>query len=1354
MNLSRTLGFSALFLITVASGIAQAQLPGLPGAAQGDAAIGLAAGDQSGASLAAGDEFSLMLWADDRSNPYSYYEYETSGDIYGLRIDQNGAAQETVPFAVTAARAAQGSPKAAWNGTHWLVVFSTTGLSGTGWYYQSGLAALRIAADGAVIDPEPFPLYGLSAGITTNWDVASDGSQWVVVTQGNDISSDIVAVRVSASGEVLDPPIRRLVEATYYGRTNLRLAYAGGVFLLTYDDRDGTNAVRFDGTLTPLDPTPVVLVPHALSGLASSGSEFYIAWGAQKPDFTQAVFGSRVSAGGVLLDGSGVEISAGFAPQAISGSISAAWDGLNWRVTWPNGGEARVATVKPGGIVLNPGGTALPGVVAGVTAGTGSGGLHLAWSEFFDNEYDVHRATVDAADAVLAKTGASASTPRQYRADLAAGGSGYLLVFRSALAGNARVLAQPLDAAGIPMTAEPLELDNGTNLAGPGSPAAAWNGSAYLVAWGAPDGILAQRLGPDGAPLDPAPFVVMNPGFGAVDVAAVGGNFLVAGFRFGMSVEFIHPIAARVAGDGTVLDATPLQLGDYYTVYSRDLAVTALSDRWLAAWHTNVTHDDPLATTRARFIDAAGGLSDGFQVHGTFSTSGGNAIFALALASDGSQALMVQSQELTSGVETDLLAHTIGGDGTVGPMINLTPWAGNQYRPQLTHDGRDYVLVYQDQKNRLAPHTLDQLDARGDIYGMRIRPDGTVVDPQGFLVTDSPIGETDPNVESRGSDTLVLASQMQNDGVHSSYRVRLGEVLGGTDRFPVAVAGASVAEGDAPVSVDFSAAGSNDPEGGPVAYFWQFGDGATSTQPDPTHEYPQPGEYLALLTVFDELGQTATQALTIKATPVNQPPIARASANDYEGPIPLSVELYATGSYDPDGHLGNTEWREGGVLLSYNPTAYHTFNTEGEHVVTLRVFDSRGAVGEDTVTIVALPAAANQPPTAVASAVPAAGAAPLSVAFSSAGSGDPDGSIFSYQWDFGDGTAGSGVNPTHLYTSTGGYLATLTVTDNGGLSDSDSVSIDVTGLSAAALLTSIDLSTSAKRGTRNVNGVVTVSNGAGGTERSAIVQGRWTFPDGTTQTRYEYSDRKGEATFSAPAGADGLYAFKILTVTKSGFAWAEGDSQTQAEMAVGTPAGNLPPTASFTGNCSGLACDFDGSASGDPDGAVVSYEWDFGDGSTGSGPMISHAFAAAGSYTVTLTVTDDQGAMDSSSAVFSVFTDPSAEAHVGDLDGGAVTAPRNRWEVTVTVAVHDALENPIGGATAAGGWGGGANGSGSCVTGADGRCSVSKGNLKSNVAQVSFAVTGISGSNVSYDGSANHDPDGDSDGTTITVNKP
>ena len=83
-----------------------------------------------------------------------------------------------------------------------------------------------------------------------------------------------------------------------------------------------------------------------------------------------------------------------------------------------------------------------------------------------------------------------------------------------------------------------------------------------------------------------------------------------------------------------------------------------------------------------------------------------------------------------------------------------------------------------------------------------------------------------------------------------------------------------------------------------------------------------------------------------------------------------------------------------------------------------------------------------------------------------------------------------------------------------------------------------------------------------------------------------------------------------------------------AVVETGAPV-NVPPVAAFGFACTDLACTFDGSASSDADGAIVSYAWAFGDGGTGAGVTATHNYAAAGTYTVTLTVTDDQGATDS-----------------------------------------------------------------------------------------------------------------------------
>ena len=108
--------------------------------------------------------------------------------------------------------------------------------------------------------------------------------------------------------------------------------------------------------------------------------------------------------------------------------------------------------------------------------------------------------------------------------------------------------------------------------------------------------------------------------------------------------------------------------------------------------------------------------------------------------------------------------------------------------------------------------------------------------------------------------------------------------------------------------------------------------------------------------------------------------------------------------------------------------------------------------------------------------------------------------------------------------------------------------------------------------------------------------------------------------------------------------------------------------------------------------------------------------------------------------------------HVGDLDANSISSG-GRWTAFFIVTVHDASETPLQGVTVNGGWSNGTNGSGTCTTDASGTCSISRSNLKSNVSNVTFTVTGLT-ANDPYDSSANHDPDGDSNGTVIGIAKP
>ena len=102
------------------------------------------------------------------------------------------------------------------------------------------------------------------------------------------------------------------------------------------------------------------------------------------------------------------------------------------------------------------------------------------------------------------------------------------------------------------------------------------------------------------------------------------------------------------------------------------------------------------------------------------------------------------------------------------------------------------------------------------------------------------------------------------------------------------------------------------------------------------------------------------------------------------------------------------------------------------------------SVPAQSISLFVLPASTgNQPPVAVISAAPASGTVPLNVSFDGTGSHDPDGTIASYAWTFGDGGIGSGATTSHTYSAAGAYTAKLTVTDNLGATGSSTVTITV-----------------------------------------------------------------------------------------------------------------------------------------------------------------------------------------------------------------------------------------------------------------------------------------------------------------------
>jgi subtilisin family serine protease len=217
------------------------------------------------------------------------------------------------------------------------------------------------------------------------------------------------------------------------------------------------------------------------------------------------------------------------------------------------------------------------------------------------------------------------------------------------------------------------------------------------------------------------------------------------------------------------------------------------------------------------------------------------------------------------------------------------------------------------------------------------------------------------------------------------------------------------------------------------------------------------------------------------------------------------------------------------------------------------------------------------------------------------------------------------------------------------------------------------------------------------------------------------------------AGVSGLYATVLAEgssdwVDDSGDGVAEpllavSDATVFAPRFVGEQPPNVAPTASFSYSCTGLSCSFDGRASSDADGTITTYAWDFGDGSTASGSTASRTFASAGTYLVTLRVTDDDGATGTTSASVPVVTASAPDVSLA----GSGSSSGSRWTATVTITVTRDGQAATG-LSVTGTWSNGATGSSSCTTGSDGRCSVSKSRISKNTTSVRFTVASIGGS--------------------------
>jgi acid phosphatase type 7 len=472
--------------------------------------------------------------------------------------------------------------------------------------------------------------------------------------------------------------------------------------------------------------------------------------------------------------------------------------------------------------------------------------------------------------------------------------------------------------------------------------------------------------------------------------------------------------------------------------------------------------------------------------------------------------------------------------------------------------------------------------------------------------------------------------------------------------------------------VTFTSTSTSDPGTSIVSHEWDL-DGSGSFETDTgsastaSRAYTSHGTVTAALRVTDGAGNTdvTTRTFTVKA-----PPRASLSASPNPALTGQAVTFDASGSSDPDGSITSYEWDldgDGSFELSTNavPNASRTYASPITIETRLRVSDDDGysSVTTRAVTI------NNRPPVASFTAIPNPVSAGQTVIFDGSASSDPDGSVVRFQWDLdGNGSfeTDTGANrvATRSYPAGNNPTIRLRVTDDHGQSAEATRVLTVGGKVPTA------------RFVISANPVLTGDAVTFDASTSVDLDG--------TITRYEW-DLDGNGALETDSGANptvarayptsGTVRVKLRVTDNTG---------TTAEATATLTVQDRPPVASFTGSpnpaLAGQKVNFDASASSDPDGKIVNFEWDLnGNGTyetdTNAVPTASRTYTSAATVLVKLRVTDNAGNTQTQTLPLTVQgTPPTASFTVSPnppLTGQAVTFTSTSTDSDGSIVKHE-----------------------------------------------------------------------------------
>ncbi len=377
---------------------------------------------------------------------------------------------------------------------------------------------------------------------------------------------------------------------------------------------------------------------------------------------------------------------------------------------------------------------------------------------------------------------------------------------------------------------------------------------------------------------------------------------------------------------------------------------------------------------------------------------------------------------------------------------------------------------------------------------------------------------------------------------------------------------------------------------------WDLGDGTTSSDISPTHNYNTPGSYDVTLTITSPTGCTGTESFS--SINIQSGPLIGFNFSD---PCILGPIIFTNTTTAGGAAITNTTWNFGDGNTSSELSPVHDYGTPGSYDVVLVVSDAEGCTTNLEQTVYYYPPSIiNTSPNITE------GCEPLAVTFTNTSS--PLTGDYTVTWDFGDGNMSNEVSPTHTYETPGTYTVTINISPPGAACTSEEIYTDLI-LVRAKPEVDFTFSDLCVPGPISFTGNITPGDGA-------ITSIQWNFGDGNMATEqnpnHEYTT-PGTYTVTLDI-ADEFGCMANFSEVIDYFPSPIVDVNFE-------PEGCTPHTATFTNNSMPLSADY-------------TVEWDFGDGNTSVQTSPTHLYDTPGTYTVSLTMTSPSNCVSQE-----IFTD-------------------------------------------------------------------------------------------------------------------